>query len=88
MRQLFQFLTELGLGRCAHNLINKLPTLKKKQRGHTPYPVMTGSTRMQGGVEDGDLDPAQIFTAETMHQRGQGLAGAAGGGVKINHHRQ
>jgi hypothetical protein len=34
------------------------------------------------------MDPAQIFPVQPVNQRGKGLTGTAGRGIKVNHHRQ
>lgn len=76
--QLFQFLPELRFGGSAHHLINHLAILKKEKSGYPPDLVVASRTRMKGSVKGSDMDPAQVFPAQPMNQRGQGLAGTAG----------
>jgi hypothetical protein len=86
--QLFHLLPELWFGGSAHHLVNQLAILKKEKSGHPPDLVVAGSSRMQGGVQGGDMDPAQVFPVKPVNQRGQGLTGTAGRRVEVNHHRQ
>jgi len=86
--QLIQLLPELWFGGSAHHLINHLAIPKKEKSGHPPDLVVAGRTRMPGSVKGRNMDPAQVFPVKPVNQRGQGLAGTAGRGVKVNHHRQ
>ncbi len=62
--------------------------MKKEKCRHPPDLVVASRPRMQGSVQGSDMDPAQIFPIEPVNQRGQGLTGTAGWGIKVNHHRQ
>jgi hypothetical protein len=86
--QLFQFLPELRFGRGTNHLIHQLTIVKKEKSGDPADLVMTGRSRMQGSIQGGNMDPAQVFPAQPVNQRGQGLTGATGRRVKVNHHRQ
>jgi hypothetical protein len=86
--QLLQLLAELYFRGSADHLINHLTIAKEEKGGHTPDLVMAGRSRMLGGVQGRDMDPAQVFPIKPVNDRGQGLAGTAGRGVKVNHHRQ
>jgi hypothetical protein len=86
--QLFQLLPELWFGGSANHLINHLAVPKKEKGGYSPDLVVAGRTRMKGSVKGRDMDPAQVFPVKPLNQRGQRLTGAAGRGVKVNHHRQ
>jgi hypothetical protein len=86
--QLFQLLAELYFRRSADHLINHLAIAKEEKGGHPPDLVVAGRSRMLGGVQGCDMDPAQVFPVKPVNDGGQGLAGTAGRGIKVNHHRQ